>query len=298
MTNIHGYYRDSDFPTLVSVNSTSTFSTLFQNIGDICIRWSKQDLLSLSNLLHTIASNGNRSVNLHRSTINSSETDLLQRSIISSSFFHYFSAWDFYERAWHSALFGDFRTTVFLCYYSELRAVLSLLATQGISGLNSYRYCFDNLGDLHIHYAAPTHKAVYEIAKEWSNNINYVENLLYSLKFENRSFTEWINASGYSTSPSSATSLLSGFFRDYLFDLALYRADRTARNNASYDFFGDNGFRKGNVIDLINYNFQLVHYCEPNNSDGMYKLMFHLLRNLLYQISLRQHSTYNATQQK
>src|SRR4051812_19836835 len=52
--------------------------------------------------------------------------------IASSTILHCYDGWNYISRASESLINGDISTAIHLIYYSELRSVMSLMASQGI----------------------------------------------------------------------------------------------------------------------------------------------------------------------
>ncbi len=103
---------------------------------------------------------------LQRHSINN--TDLGAYLSISAPL-HCIDGWTYLSRSLNSLIHGDFHTARHLGYYAELRAAISILATEGIGILNYQHFVIDKHEDcVLIPISQNTHSIVWPILDYWA----------------------------------------------------------------------------------------------------------------------------------
>ena len=155
----------------------------------------------------------------------------LSQYIAGSCFIHCFDGWNYLSRTFDSIVRGDRSTAVHLGYYAELRAAMSLLASQGMAILNSK----------HFSVAAPnrayflnkaTHPIAWQALQEWGKRTGGAEVLLRNIRVDNRSIDEWLG--DVHASAIVKTQLTNSWLGAWSIDLEQFSKDQKARNEASY----------------------------------------------------------------
>lgn len=175
-------------------------------------------------------------------TIDSIKTDLAKSSINSRNLAEYVSVsaplhccdgWAYLGRAMACHLHGDSDSARHLAYYAELRASMSLLATQGIAILDQQHLFIDSNGSASLLWDRKkgTHLAAWEALEVWSQLDSTSDFLGEILRPAGQPMSQWINTmpDGGSWRPIATDWLLK-----LGLDLKLLSSDRSARNEASY----------------------------------------------------------------
>jgi hypothetical protein len=108
------------------------------------------------------------------SQIQADRNSLPQASIVdfaecvaASALVHCGDGWGYLGRAADAILKGDLHASVHLIYYSELRASMALLATQGIYIGSGRHFALDGAGGAALLSAEGTHAAAWKIFDVW-----------------------------------------------------------------------------------------------------------------------------------
>lgn len=154
--------------------------------------------------------------------------DYIAASVLS----HCYDGWNFLSRGTEAFLNGDISSAIHFTYYSELRAVMSLMASNGIGIFDSRHVYFDSTGSPNF-LGTGTHPIAQQLIDAWAQNNLHRDNVLNLINVNNRSLSDWLIASGRTSSTSYAQSLVSQWISKWSIDLKL-KDDRTLRNEASY----------------------------------------------------------------
>lgn len=182
---------------------------------------------------------------LHKNTIENISNqqfsnDEMKEYISASAITHLNDAWTFMGRALHAILNNDTTTARHLAYYAELRAAMSILATEGIGLFNTKHYYIDSSGNAklisknldengHLKNLG-THQMVWVTLEYWSS-LDKATNLITKiLKPNNIGLDIWMQNYGV----TSLNSLTSKLFKNLGIDLKLLADDRDIRNRVSY----------------------------------------------------------------
>lgn len=152
---------------------------------------------------------------------------------------HTLNGWVFLSRALNSFAVGDLHSAWHFAYYAELRAALSILASNGIGVFNEWNAMLDKNGNLHkIDCASRNGRCLGTHAMTWlalecwiKSNPNAFNVLGESLKFKKISLSDVLNQLWPSTNISAT---IYSWLSDWSFDISLGAQDRDHRNTASY----------------------------------------------------------------
>lgn len=193
-----------------------------------------------------------------------------------SAILHCTDGWTFLSNAIKSILAGDVPSAIFFTYYSELRALMSIFGTNGISILDKAHYYFGTDGEAVLTRGGGTHLMVRKILEEYTNNPSKASLLLNWFQIGNHSLEDWLRATGYQTG-----YVMADFLANWGIDLKEIKVDHDARNNVSY---------RPHNLDLKTYKYsyksnlqQVVDIwklCEPIGS-GFSLLDLHILKRSL-----------------
>ena len=145
---------------------------------------------------------------------------------------HVVDGWVFLARAFDSIKSGDRNTAMHLAYYAELRAAMSLLASEGVGVFNMCHVAIDQNYETKIWNRKGTHVVTWNLLKAWANDRSRVQTLLNAVKVELRTIDEWIGE----TVPTQTVKHLvaKDWLESWSVDIGAFEADREYRNHASY----------------------------------------------------------------
>gem|GEM_PF-1742148 len=205
----------------------------------------------------------------------------LSQYIASSILVHSFDGWNFISRSFDALFAGDAATAIHMAYYSELRGAMSILASEGIGVFNRKHLFFDhgNVGIVFTQNSAnkalTTHLAAKELMDEWASLANKKQVVFDCIQVNNRSLTEWITASGHSTTSGYASSLLGEWLRLWSIDLKL-DVDQQLRNETSYR--PHYSIPSPHIKERLNEVMDIWINLEPGDGSYYQSLDTHLLR--------------------
>ncbi len=151
--------------------------------------------------------------------------------IAASAPLHLADGWNYLSRAFDAIVRGDRHSAYHLAYYAELRAAMSLLATEGI-GIFKRRHIALSASFVPTEFTRANHAATWEVLSAWSDEPGTAERLLGSIQLEDKSLSEWLTAIG--ALPSASRVLAREWLAAWSLDLRLVAADRERRNEISY----------------------------------------------------------------
>ena len=164
----------------------------------------------------------------------------LAEYIASSIPLHVADGWVFLARAFDAIRCGDRSTAVHLAYYAELRAAMSLLASEGIGVFNNRHVAIDptfmptdwaNTGS-NKGRRVGTHVATWDLLTSWADDPKRVTTLLTAIKVESRTISEWFDEIGIGQQVQQHVA--RRWLKSWSIDLALLPVDRDFRNHTSY----------------------------------------------------------------
>jgi hypothetical protein len=201
----------------------------------------------------------------------------LAQYIAASAVLHCADGWSYLGRAINCLLKGDPHRVVHLAYYAELRAALSLLASEGIGVFNSIHFLIDGPDSARRLPARPrTHVAAWSYLKYWGG-----------LKRSGEIFSEIVTPSGISLAewfdPIGGVAKFvrpkaREWFSQWSMDLALFTEDRDARNDSSYRPDGIPVAWSISAPTALELASELWEVCEPSSTSLFDGIDRHILR--------------------
>lgn len=165
-----------------------------------------------------------------RVTLDNINCKHLREYIAISSVLHCFDSWKFLARAINANLVGDFSSAIHLVYYSELRAAMSLLATQGIGIFSKKHFIIDSSLN-HHGLNGNTHQITWQLLDKWSET-NAARDLIYNIiKPEKIPLGYWLTQL---SSNSTKSLIVHDWLVNWGMDLRLWAEDKNLRNQVSY----------------------------------------------------------------
>lgn len=231
--------------------------------------------------------------------------------ISASSLLHNIDSWTYFGHGISSLLKGDEQTARHLFYYSELRASMAFLATQGI-GIFSGRHILatkDNKAKLINEVipatpaipaipAAPgvpatpavapvrekynvqgTHEFTWEAFEYFFTDNDNLTKIFDNYLVEGISMNLWLEK--FNVNPSFRIAITRDFLNKLSFDLDHFSKDREARNEVSYRPSGISSSFTFNIQPNLTDINQIWNFSEPDNKKGEIKLDYMLLTQLL-----------------
>lgn len=234
--------------------------------------------------------------------LNTVSDDDLIAYVAASAPTHAIDGWSFLGRAVAGALRGDAYSAVHFAYYAELRAAMSLLASQGI-GIFSNRHpvvrsnattaLIPRSEFRSIPNANPqlrwvgTHAIAWPLLRHWSSLQRSGSILSEIVRPKEIPLSQWLDACGAIT-PTRELGRL--WLEAWGIDLSFFEDDRGARNLTSYR---PSEFRRpmsGPIPDVLEFVEQLWSLFEPSPN-----ARFPVLERLLLRRALRAASVGNLS---
>ena len=146
---------------------------------------------------------------------------------------HVADGWTFLARAFDSIRAGDRGTAVHLAYYAELRAAMSLLASEGVGVFSRRHVSIDQAFVPTAWSTANTHQATWDLLRAWADQSARVATLLTSIKVESRTIDEWFQEMGITQSVQHLVA--REWLQSWSIDLTYFpENDHAFRNEVSY----------------------------------------------------------------
>lgn len=205
----------------------------------------------------------------------------IEEYISSSVLVHNSDGWNYLSRSIDSLINGDISCSIHLAYYAELRAVMSLMAYEGIGIFNTQHIWFDSAKNATLFKGYTTHKLVDESIEIWANQTTK-KNILFDLvRIKNNSLSDWIRETGFSSRSKYARSIANTWLKKWSIDLHL-KEDQLLRNEMSYRPHYDIKNVEINLsLEKLSEIWELL---EPTNANSFPLLDQHLLRIALEEI--------------
>ena len=152
---------------------------------------------------------------------------------------HVLDGWDLFGRAIHCLMKGDTRASVHLGYYAELRAVLAIIASEGIGIFDKQHFVLASDGTAHrlcseegMPIEAGTHSVIWPVYDWWIRQPTALDLLKRVIRPGGKTIQEWFNV------PERDDIYLAPGAQEWLIewglDLKRMNKDRGARNASSY----------------------------------------------------------------
>lgn len=186
---------------------------------------------------------------------------------------HCVDGWGYLARALSALVSGDAHAARHLAYYAELRAALSMLASEGIGIFNSQNRIVDIQGNLHKLKERPTHDMCWAALAFWGSEPNSLQKMLSAIRINGAPLAEALVVYFPGT---TAGNLGAQLIQEWGFDLRVGHEDRDERNLSSYSP-NDLTQVATSPPDDVTFIRSLWASFEPGN----WLLEKHLLRKLL-----------------
>ena len=205
----------------------------------------------------------------------------LAEYVAASAIIHCFDGWSYLGRALEAEMAGDPDAARHLGYYAELRAVMSVLAGNGIGVFDRKNIIVTEKQKCFFLNSIGIHAFAWEVLETWANSPAGRDILFQSIKPGGIYLREWLEQ--FSAGPNV---IATEWLQQWGLDLSRLTADRKARNLVSYrpTAFISSGPRPiGDTMEAIQ---QFWEICEPGAMGGFPILDRYLLRRSLALVSL------------
>lgn len=206
--------------------------------------------------------------------------EYLAQYVAASAPLHLFDGWRYAGLALYALLYGANDNARHLAYYAELRAAMSLLATQGIGLFDQVHVVVDSNGSaIHMPARRGTHQAIWLYLQYWAGQraaTDLVGDLLQLSAFP---IVEWFSCLPRlgSWMPVGTELLLAVGL-----DLERMTRDQRDRNEASYRPSGFSGIQQPSTIPDLEFAMSLIQTLEPELGTRPFgKLDQYLCRRIL-----------------
>ncbi|MFK4767104.1 hypothetical protein [Rhizobium sp. ZW T2_16] len=144
---------------------------------------------------------------------------------------HCADGWSYLSQAMRALFSGHAHTCRHLAYYAELRAGLSILASQGVCIGKKYHFYVDAAGDVRAWEGQSTHEEIWNALTQWAGFNGSFEVMMAALKIGGVSLESAIKTF-FPVLPSA--QLGTQLIRSWGYDLGKGHQDRATRNISSY----------------------------------------------------------------
>lgn len=181
---------------------------------------------------------------------------------------HLWDGWNYLGSALYSCICGYTANAKHLAYYAELRAAMSILASQGIGIFSRRHFVVDESSMIHKLSDRGTHDVTWLYLKQWvdGDGSNYLLDRIF--KIRSRSFANWLEVFPYGSARAPLGSerlLLMGF------DIRRMMEDRDARNEASYRPTGIVAAQIADPKADAQFVVEALRLLEPAGSSGNFE---------------------------
>jgi hypothetical protein len=160
----------------------------------------------------------------------------LSRYIAASGFLHSMDGWAYLGRSLDAIIKGDSEASRHLAYYAELRAAMSLLASEGIGIFSSKHFVVENPFNCTTipsvtRSKVGTHEVSWIALDSWAKARTSGNMMAEIIGANSLTLREWMVAFGAGL---HTPVIASSWLRQWGLDLRKLRKDRDARNESSY----------------------------------------------------------------
>ena len=243
---------------------TASRSTIRQTIPKLKKHWGNGSWLSSRNpYLKNIQKQINRNL----------QDIPLSEYIAASAIVHCFDGWSYLGRALEAEMSGDPNAACHLSYYAELRAAMSLLASEGIGVVDrNHIIVTKSQKCIKLCAAGNTHKFAWDALGIWAESSS-ADVLFQVIRPGGTPLQDWLRQFGGGFKFVAPEWLLQ-----WGLDLSQFSDDQKARNLASYRPSSFVFSKSRTIREMMTSICELWEMCDPGSSGGFPVLDRHLLR--------------------
>ena len=194
---------------------------------------------------------------------------------------HCSDGWSYLGRAIAALIVGDANAARHLAYYAELRAAMSIMATEGVGIFNDRHIVVDEASRCtHVPQASPTHRFTWACIKHWAALPRARQPLMDMVRPGSTAIGDWLDQfiSGHRTTVAARWLSYWGL------DLRSFAEDRDARNEASYRPSALRQRSLTSISERSEFIDSLWSLCEPTQPSRFETLDRYILRDTIRQI--------------
>ncbi|MEA2442454.1 MAG: hypothetical protein QOH76_3878 [Thermoleophilaceae bacterium] len=202
----------------------------------------------------------------------------LAEFVAASVVLHCADGWAYLGRAMGAQLGGDTGASGHLSYYAELRAAMSLLASQGIGVFNQNHVIVHSNGKVDVFRQQGTHRFVWDALEAWSASDRSSAVVTSMVRPAGASLGQW-----YAAFTSGAKAKFKGdeYLRLWGLDIQRFAQDQSARGEASYRPRTATGCKPPASARAAEFGAALWRALEPDGNAPFGIVDLHLLRRTL-----------------
>jgi hypothetical protein len=213
----------------------------------------------------------------------------LSEYVAASAVVHCLDGWAYLGRALHALLVGDHDAARHLGYYTELRAAMSLLASEGIGVFNKKHTIVSLRGRCLLVPGTPgTHTFVWDALEEWANSPAASTLVLRMISGGGSSLQAWMMHVG--NIPAFLTQLARDWLLGWGMDINQLAIDRDSRNLSSYRPTSLTTGRPLDARSITQFVSTLWLMCEPREQNAFATLDRLLIRSSLQRAFTASHA--------
>ncbi|NJN92456.1 MAG: hypothetical protein HC878_20240 [Leptolyngbyaceae cyanobacterium SL_5_14] len=258
--------------TILARSSDLITQTSFQNLQSY---FSSSEWLDINNR-YRVDTVKNLEDDIANGTINCSD---LVEYIAASAPLHCSDGWSFLGRALESHARGDRDCSRHFAYYAELRAAMSLLATNGIGIFDKRHIVVDSLSQC-PHINGSTHSMAWDCLEEWADLNLSSSNFLVAelIQVNGKTLNDWLSAFSPVSTPQLSNLITKKWLETWGLDLRRLGKDRDFRNESSYRPNRLNRVPKINILTASDFVCEFWKLYEPSGQALFDSLDKHILR--------------------
>lgn len=200
----------------------------------------------------------------------------LAQYITASSVLHCADGWSYLGKSILSLLRGDPHRSRHLSYYAELRAAMSLLASEGIGIFNRHHFIIDAPHSVQMLQARyPTHQFAWDCLNFWAEQPSSGDLFAKTVRPYGRNLEDWFAPLG---GGRAVEAQARGWFRQWGMDLKIFAQDRDARNESSYRPDGMPDAWCVGASESLNFAREVWEALEPSPISRFDAIDRHILR--------------------
>lgn len=265
-------------PNQQHILAAASRSSIQDSITRLTTSWANQNWLPAQNRYREEAASKVRDDAKNRDNFQHSDLiDYIAASVLG----HCYDGWSYLARALEAEMSGDPDAARHLGYYAELRAAMSLLASEGIGVFNRHHAIVHSNGRCQSYSGRTTHQFTWDALEYWATLPKSADAIFEAIKPAGIPLGDWLSAFG-----GSAGFVADSWLRQWGLDLARLREDGDARNLASYRPTSLTSPGPQSVHDTAVAVTHLWSLCGPGSRGEFSTMDRHLLRlalGLLFQ---------------
>ncbi|MCL5995521.1 MAG: hypothetical protein M1546_05630 [Chloroflexi bacterium] len=148
-----------------------------------------------------------------------------------STFCHLFDGWRYLSESALASIRGSRNISLHLAYYAEVRAALSILASNGVGIVNNKNFAIQASGNVDW-FSGKTHEVIWKAISLWAENPFSAQKVQSCLGAYGMNVDEWAEICG---GKPSVNSFVEEWLKNWSIDLKTLKQDSTYRNTVTYN---------------------------------------------------------------